>query len=83
MVNEILVENHIASVTGDACMLEPENYGTRIAFVVYGGKSNYDGYQKNKLTTSSDEIEFIKQNTPLMLSSVNLLKKWVGYTRSD
>jgi len=73
---------HIAVVTGDACMLEPDNFGARIAFVDYDGKSTYENYRNNKPKTNSDEIEFVKHNAPLMVRSTESLKEWVNFIKS-
>ena len=74
---------HIAVVTGDSCMLEPDNFGARIAFVDYDGKSTYDNYRNNKPKTPSDEIEFVKRNAPLMVKSTESLKEWVKFIKSS
>jgi hypothetical protein len=74
---------HIAVVTGDACMLGPDDFGARIAFVDYDGKSTYDDYKNNKPNTLSDEIEFVKRNTPLMVRSTNSLKKWIKFIKNN
>jgi len=74
---------HIAVVTGDACMLESDNFGARVAFVDYDGKSTYDDYNNNKLNTLSDEIEFVKRNAPLMVCSTDSLKEWVKFIKSN
>ena len=74
---------HIAVVTGDACMLEPNNFGARIAFVDYDGKSTYDNYKNNKPKTPSDEIEFVKRNAPMMVKSTESLKEWVKFIKSN
>ena len=73
---------HIAVVTGDACMLEPDNFGARVAFVDYDGKSTYDDYKNNTPKTSSEEIEFVKRNAPLMVRSTESLRKWVNFIKS-
>jgi len=73
---------HIAVVTGDACMLEPNNFGARIAFVDYDGKKTFDDYKKNKPQNTSDELEFVLRNAPLMVRSVDSLKEWVRYIKS-
>ena len=73
---------HIAVVTGDACMLEPENYGARIAFVDYDGKKTFDDYKNDKPQNTSDELEFVLRNAPLMVRSVDSLKEWIKYIRS-
>ena len=74
---------HIAVVTGDACMLESDNFGARIAFVDYDGKSTYDDYKNNKPKTPSDEIEFVKRNAPMMVKSIESLKEWVKFIKSN
>ena len=74
---------HIAVVTGDACMLEPDNFGARIAFVDYDGKKTFDDYKNNKPQNASDELEFVLRNAPLMVSSVDSLKEWIKYIKSD
>ena len=38
--------HHIATVTGDALMLRPDDYGARIAFVDYHGKKAFEDYKK-------------------------------------
>ena len=73
--------HHLATVTGDACLLRPEDYGARIAFVDYDGKYAFDNYKKNPPKTKSDEIEFVNQNAPMMVQSVNALKGWIDYIK--
>jgi aspartate aminotransferase len=70
-------------VTGDACMLEPNDYGARIAFVDYNGKATFDDYKKNPPKSSSDELEFIKRNTPMMVKATSSLRDWVNYIKSN
>ena len=74
--------HHIGVVTGDACMLDPEDYGARIAFVDYDGKKAFDDYKNNKPKSDSDELEFVKRNSPMMVKSVDSLRKWVEYIKS-
>jgi len=74
---------HIATVTGDACMLEPDNYGARIAFVDYDGKKAFADYKSKKPQNSSDELEFVLRNAPLMVRSVDSLKEWDKYIKSN
>ncbi len=74
---------HIAVVTGDACMLEPDDFGARIAFVDYDGKKTYDDYKNNKPKLLSDEIEFVKRNAPLMVRSTESLKEWVKFIKNN
>jgi aspartate aminotransferase len=74
---------HIAVVTGDACMLESDDFGARIAFVDYDGKKTFDDYKNNKPQNASDELEFVLRNAPLMVRSVDSLKKWIKCIKSD
>jgi len=74
---------HIAVVTGDACMLEPDNFGARIAFVDYDGKKTFDDYKNKKPQNFIEETEFVLRNAPLMVRSVDSLKEWVKYIKSN
>jgi len=74
---------HIAVVTGDACMLEPDNHGARIAFVDYDGKKTFEDYKNNKPQNRSDELEFVKRNAPLMVRSVDSLREWIKYIKRN
>ena len=73
--------HHIGIITGDACLLEPDDYGARIAFVDYDGKKTFDNYKQNPPRSNSDELVFVKQNAPMMVKSVNALKEWVSYIK--
>jgi aspartate aminotransferase len=75
--------HHLATVTGDACLLRPNDYGARIAFVDYDGKYAFDNYKNNPPKTTSDEIEFVKQNAPMMVQSVSALKRWIDYIKQS
>jgi aspartate aminotransferase len=74
---------HIAVVTGDACMLEHDNYGARIAFVDYDGKKIFDDYKNNKPQNATEETEFVLRNAPLMVRSTDSLKEWVKHIKSN
>lgn len=52
---------HFAAVTGDGCMLEPDNYGARIAFVDYDGQQTLANFKQNLPQFGSDEIRFVQQ----------------------
>ena len=73
--------HHLGTVTGDACMLEPDDYGARIAFVDYNGKKTFDNYKQNTPKSSSDELEFVKQNAPMMVKSTDALRGWVSFIK--
>jgi len=63
--------------------LEPDNYGARIAFVDYDGKKAFDDFKNNTPNSNSEEIEFIKRNAPLMVRSVDSLRRWVEFIKRD
>lgn len=69
--------HHIATVTGDALMLRPDNYGARIAFVDYDGKKAFEKYKANPPKSTSDVIEYVKENTPRMINGIEKLKAYV------
>lgn len=73
--------HHIATVTGDACMLKPDDFGARIAFVDYNGKQAYETYKANPPKTHSDEIEFVNQNAPRMVNGIEALKDYVAFIK--
>jgi len=73
--------HHLGVVTGDACMLESDDYGARIAFVDYDGKRTFGNYKQNPPKSSSDELEFVKQNSPMMVKSVGALRSWVDFIK--
>ncbi len=74
---------HLATVSGYACMLDPDNYGARIAFVDYDGKQVFDSYKQNPPKTHSDEIDFAKQNASHMMKSPDALREWAKWISQD
>jgi aspartate aminotransferase len=73
--------HHIAIVTGDACMLKSDDFGGRVAFVDYDGKTAYQQFKKNPPGNSSQEENFVHENAPLMVQAVEALKKYVEFIR--
>ncbi|MGD8314705.1 MAG: hypothetical protein PVI17_08185, partial [Syntrophobacterales bacterium] len=74
---------HFASVTGDGCMLEPDNYGARIAFVDYDGGQTLANFKQNPPQSESEEIEFVQQNAPKMIEGFNALEEYVRYIKAS
>ena len=64
-------------------MLEPDNFGARIAFVDYDGKKTFEDYKNNKPQNSSEEFEFVKRNSPLMVRSVDSIREWIKYIKNN
>ncbi len=72
---------HIATVTGDSCLLKPDNFGARIAFVDYDGKEAFDNFEENTPKTSSEEMVFVKQNAPRMVRGIEALKGYAKFIK--
>jgi len=70
--------HHIATVTGDAVMLDPNDYGARIAFVDYDGKKVFDAY---KDTPPQDETAFVKEYMPKIYNSIGAFRKYVEWLK--
>ncbi len=62
--------HHIATVTGDAVMLCPDNYGARIAFVDYDGETAYKYCLNNPPSTEEEEMNIARATAPRMLEGV-------------
>ncbi len=73
---------HVATITGDAVMLSPDDYGARIAFVDYDGKKAFDRYKADSPKFESDEIEFVNENAPRMIKGVESLKEYIEHLKS-
>jgi aspartate aminotransferase len=69
---------HIATLTGDACLLRPEDFGARIAFVDYRGEEPYKKYRERPPRTKSDENEFVRTHAPRMVEGIEALKEYVS-----
>jgi aspartate aminotransferase len=73
--------HHIATVTGDAVGLDPNDFGARIAFVDYDGKAAYDDFKQHPPKTKSDETEFVKRNASRMVRGTQALENYVKLIR--
>ncbi|MGB2979753.1 MAG: aminotransferase class I/II-fold pyridoxal phosphate-dependent enzyme, partial [Candidatus Zixiibacteriota bacterium] len=73
--------HHIAVVTGDAVGIEADDFGARVAFVDYDGKSAYENFRNNPPKTESGETEFVKQNAPRMVRGVEALRRYVKHVK--
>ena len=68
---------HVATITGDAIMLSPDDYGARIAFVDYNGKKAFERYKADPPKSEADEDEFVRENAPRMIKGVESLKEYM------
>lgn len=71
--------HHIATVTGDAVMLKPDDYGARIAFVDYNGKKVFESY---KDSLPQNEAAFVKEHMPKIYNSIDAFRKYVEWLKN-
>ncbi len=69
--------HHIAVVTGDALMLNPDDYGARVAFVDYDGKAAFEAYENDPPKTEAEETEFVKRVAPRVAEGIEQLAAYV------
>ncbi len=74
---------HIATISGDTCLLDPDNFGARIAFVDYNGRKTFDNYITSHPRSRSAEEELVKYNAPLMVGGVDMLSSYVRFMKSN
>ena len=72
---------HIAAVTGDACLLDPDDFGARIAFVDYDGKAAFEDFKVNPPENPSDEIEFVHKNAPRMVDAIVAMENYLNFIK--
>jgi len=65
---------HFAMVTGDACMLDPDNFGGRIAFVDYDGEKVLKKF-KSRPPKKGEEGAFIRKNAPNIEKGIKALEE--------
>ena len=65
---------HTAIVGGDSLVLERTDFSARIAFVDYDGTKVYQNYLDNKPKSSSEKLEFVKNNAPKIIDGINMIK---------
>ncbi len=73
---------HIATVTGDSLLLDPDNFGVRIAYVDYDGKKAYDAYLNNRPLGRQDEIRYVKKHAPMMIEGAEAVSDFVNSIKS-
>jgi aspartate aminotransferase len=67
---------HTAIVGGDSLVLERTDFSARIAYVDYDGEKVYQKYLENKPKTSSEKLEFIKNNAPRVVAGLNTIGRF-------
>ena len=68
---------HFAAVTGDACLLDKDDFGARIAFVDYDGKAAFDDCVTNPPKTVAERQDFVIRNAPRMIQGFEALRDFV------
>ena len=72
----ILHPYHTAIVGGDSLVLERNDFSARIAYVDYDGAKVYQNYLDNKPKSSSERIEFVKNNAPRVVAGIEMIIKF-------
>ena len=69
---------HTALVGGDSLVLERTDFSARIAFVDYDGKKAMRNYIDTPPRTSSDRIEFVKDNAPKIVDGLAMIQRYLN-----
>ena len=67
---------HTAIVGGDSLVLERTDFSARIAYVEYDGEKVYQKYLENKPKTSSEKLEFVKNNAPKVVAGLDMIGRF-------
>jgi len=67
---------HTAIVGGDSLVLERTDYSARIAYVDYNGTKVLQNYFNDIPKTSSERVEFVKNNAPKMVAGIEMIGKF-------
>jgi aspartate aminotransferase len=77
--SESLIQHpyHTALVGGDSLVLERTDFSARIAFVDYDGKRAMKNYVDSTPKTSSERIEFVKNNAPKIVDGLAMIQRYL------
>jgi aspartate aminotransferase len=67
---------HTAIIGGDSLVLERTDFSARIAYVDYDGEKVYQKYLENKPKTSSEKLEFVKNNAPRVVAGLDTIGRF-------
>jgi len=79
----ILHPYHTAIVGGDSLVLERTDFSARIAYVDYNGSEVYQNYLEDKPKTSSEKVEFVKNNAPKVVAGLEMIDKFFENLKKD
>ncbi|MFQ5781578.1 MAG: pyridoxal phosphate-dependent aminotransferase [Nitrosopumilus sp.] len=74
---------HTSIVGGDSLVLERTDFSARIAYVDYDGLQVYQNYIDHKPKSSSERIEFVKNNAPKIVAGVEMIEKFFENIKKD
>jgi len=77
--SESLIQHpyHTALVGGDSLVLERTDFSARIAFVDYDGTRAMKNYMDSPPRTSSERIEFVKNNAPKIVGGLAMIQRYL------
>ena len=77
--SESLIQHpyHTALVGGDSLVLERTDFSARIAFIDYNGAKAMENYVNDAPKTSSDKIEFVKNNAPKIVDGLTMINRYL------
>jgi len=74
---------HTAIVGGDSLVLERTDFSARIAYVDYNGTKVLQSYLDNRPKSSSERLEFVKNNAPKMVAGIEMIGKFFKDLRKE
>ncbi len=74
---------HTAIVGGDSLVLERTDFSARIAYVDYNGTKALQNYLDNKPKTSSERVEFVKNNAPKIVAGIEMIGRFFKDLRKE
>jgi len=79
----ILHPYHTAIVGGDSLVLERTDFSARIAYVDYDGAKVYQNYLDNKPKSTSERVEFVKNNAPKVVGGIEMICRFFTNLRNE
>ena len=74
---------HTAIVGGDSLVLERTDFSARIAYVDYNGTRVLQNYLNNEPKTSSERMEFVKNNAPKMVAGIEMIGRFFKNLKNE
>ena len=74
---------HTAIIGGDSLVLERTDFSARIAYVDYDGAKVYQNYLDNKPKSSTERVEFVKNNAPKIVAGIEMICTFFKDLKND